>query len=175
MRTLLRSARIRRAVTWLMGLALVGGAIVWGTASGRRTPGASHPPSVLVTPFQGPDDGDGALGADLAARLETAAMRQEGLEVRPWRRTRRSPAASESAAQALAREAHAQYALVGTLTRRGDRVMVVARLLQAGGSGVAWTGTYWREDGDLASLPEELALAVADALRAPARGADPAR
>src|SRR5207247_9244306 len=68
--------------------------------------------------------------------------------------------ASERDPRSVFRRLGAAYAVEGSVERQGDRVRVVARLVQASTGTLQWTQTYERPLGDLFALEGELAAAI---------------
>jgi TolB-like protein/Tfp pilus assembly protein PilF len=65
---------------------------------------------------------------------------------------------------AIFRRLGAEYAVEGSVERNGDRVRVVARLIQSSAGTLHWTQTYERPLGDLFALEGEIAAAIASAV-----------
>jgi TolB-like protein/DNA-binding winged helix-turn-helix (wHTH) protein len=65
----------------------------------------------------------------------------------------------------IARELDVDAAVVGTVSRVGDRVVVRAQLIQAAGDRHLWAETFERDERDLLMLQADIALAIAQAVR----------
>lgn len=57
------------------------------------------------------------------------------------------------------------HVLEGSIRRSGDRVRITTRLVEAASNSQLWSKTYDRESGDLFAVQDEIAAAVATALR----------
>ena len=67
---------------------------------------------------------------------------------------------------AIARKFKVTHVLEGSVRRSGDSVRVTAQLIATSDSAHLWSSTYERRLGDLFAIQDEIALAVASALRA---------
>jgi TolB-like protein/Tfp pilus assembly protein PilF len=65
--------------------------------------------------------------------------------------------------------------LEGTVRKQGDRVRIVAELVNAADGVQLWTGTFNRELKDIFSVQEEIARAVAESLKVTLLGSDSAQ
>ena len=126
--------------------------------SGRvdeRRPIAAVRPRVLVRPFvvrgETPDDGlDAALIEELAAQL--AHRGAERLDV-----LTRAPETGDCAARAC-------YRIEGSIRVAGDRVRVLASLIDGRDETHRWASSYDREVADVLSVTTDVASAIADAV-----------
>jgi TolB-like protein len=69
--------------------------------------------------------------------------------------------------QAISQGLQARYVIDGSVRRVGDRVRVTAQLIQADTGVNLWADNYDRELTDVFAIQEEIALAIASALRVP--------
>lgn len=65
------------------------------------------------------------------------------------------------------------HALEGSVRRSGDHIRITARLVEASTNSQLWSETYDRQSGDLFAIQDELATAVAGALRTRLEGVAP--
>ncbi|HEU0224070.1 MAG TPA: winged helix-turn-helix domain-containing protein [Steroidobacteraceae bacterium] len=73
----------------------------------------------------------------------------------------------------LAAKLDVSHVLEGSVRRSGDRVRIIAQLISAADNSHAWSETYDRDMGELLNVQEEIAEAVAAALRIRLAGASP--
>ncbi len=64
----------------------------------------------------------------------------------------------------IGRELDVAYLLEGSTRREGNRVRIVARLVQASDEAQRWSGTFERESADVLALQSDIAKGVAEAL-----------
>ena len=69
--------------------------------------------------------------------------------------------------QEIARALNATHLIEGSVRKAGDRVRITAQLIQADDGLHVWTSSYERELTDIFAIQEEIALAIAGALRMP--------
>jgi TolB-like protein/cytochrome c-type biogenesis protein CcmH/NrfG len=69
--------------------------------------------------------------------------------------------------RAISEALQARYVIDGSVRRIGDRVRVTAQLIQADNGVNLWADNYDRELNDVFAIQEEIALAIAGALRVP--------
>jgi TolB-like protein/Flp pilus assembly protein TadD len=69
--------------------------------------------------------------------------------------------------RAISEALQARYVIDGSVRRVGDRVRVTAQLIQADNGVNLWADNYDRELTDVFAIQEEIALAIAGALRVP--------
>lgn len=154
-----------------LGVSVGAAALAWITPSAldafRRRPPAVAQPSVAVLPFVnvGPDREDDYFSEGVAEEIADALGRLPGLRV-----AARSSAFRFRGAQAdvreVARQLHVGAVVEGTVRRAGDRLRVTARLVDASEAIQLWSDTYDGRAGDIFAIQEQVARAVAGALRA---------
>ena len=66
----------------------------------------------------------------------------------------------------IARKLHVTHVLEGSVRKSGDSVRVTAQLIATADSSHLWSSTFERQLGDLFAIQDEIAAAVASALRA---------
>jgi len=69
--------------------------------------------------------------------------------------------------RAVGQALSAQYLINGSVRRAGNRVRITAQLVRANDGVALWTDNYDRELTDVFAIQEEIALAIAGALRVP--------
>jgi TolB-like protein len=131
---------------------------------------------LLVLPFQllRPDPEIDFLGFSLADSLIASLTGLGPLVVRS------SHVAQQFAAAALdlrriAAECQVDVVLTGTLLRSGDRLRLVAQLVEAPGGAILWSKTAQVEMGDIFDVQDDLARQVIDSLALPLSGLDQGR
>ena len=69
--------------------------------------------------------------------------------------------------QAIAQVLRATHLIEGSVRRAGDRVRITAQLINAGSGASIWTDSYDRQLTDVFAIQEDIATAIAGALRMP--------
>ena len=67
----------------------------------------------------------------------------------------------------VARSLGASHLLEGSLRKEGDRIRITVQLIEAGNGTHIWTESYDRELKDIFATQEEIAQAIAGALKVP--------
>ncbi len=185
------AARVRRSRAQVAGLAaaavvvaaLAGAGLRLWQASRERA--ASAAPSVAVVPFANAsgDPAQDYLSDGIAEEIQGALSRVPGLRV-AGRTSSFSPQTRSGSARQAGRDLHASSVLEGSVHRKDSRIRVAARLVDVESGAVAWGQEFDREFADVIEIEEEVASAVATALRLRVaagglrpvhdRGADPA-
>jgi serine/threonine-protein kinase len=157
-----------RVITGVAVGLLVIAAGVWVLRGSMRSPAASAAaaPAIAVLPLElaSPDTADAYLAQGIADELLSALARIPGVKVASRLAAKSLATASDPAA--LARSLGVTMTLEGTVQRRGDRLRVTARLVNASDGFAAWTETYDRPASDLFALQGEIAAGVASVVRA---------
>ncbi len=138
-----------------------------GTASRATRDGSSRPKhSVAVLPFVNlsPDPNNEYFADGMAEELIDVLARIPELQV-PARSS--SFAFKEKALQVreMAERLGVAYVLEGGVRKAGKRLRITARLVEAAGGYHVWTETYDRRLEDVFAVQEEIARAIASALR----------
>ena len=147
---------------------LAAGAAWWGFGRGAGNPGAStQPPSIAVLPLVlvSQDTADAYLAAGITDEVMNALARIPGMRVAS-RLTARSLATAGGDPAVTARNAGVTMTLEGTVQRRGDRIRVTARLVNAADGFALWTQTYERTSADLFAVQGDIATSIATVIRA---------
>jgi TolB-like protein len=153
-------ARGRRlAVTALVGLGLLAGAVVAGwhlIGSGGDVPASSRP-SIAVLPFRSEGGAAAAFTEGMYADVVSRLSGVPGLDVVSGAAAE-GFAASEDSLPRLADRLGAAWALEGEIQASGDRVRMIARLVDAAEGRELWSEEYRREltARDAFELQEEL-------------------
>ena len=165
--------RVVSARHWRIGIAaaaavlLVAGIVTVARAWGaRRAPAADGPARIAVMPFT-------HIGADSATAYFTEGMTEEvsaalgtvdGVRVLPVSAT--VPAGGGTAdMRALGRQLGADAVLAGSIRADGDSARIVARLISTRDGYQLWAGHFERRTGSASGVQEEIAGAIATALR----------
>ena len=176
-----RRRRLRAAAGGVLLLVGLAGYAAWSDRGGARD-GAAGPapgarpaaaalrpdarPSVAVLPFANTsgDPADEHFSDGLTDELIGALGKVDGLRVA----ARTSAFALKGRpldARAAARTLGVGAVLEGSVRRAGERLKVGAQLVSAADGSVLWTETYDREPADVFAVQEEIARAIAAALR----------
>ncbi len=162
------------AVAGVLALALAGGLAWRMTAQGPasvRTSGPVASPrqrSVAVLPFVNmSDEASNQYFSDgISEELLNVLAKVDGFEVA----SRTSSFAfrkGDLAAAEIARRLKVNYLLEGSVRKSGNRVRITAQLVDAGKERQVWSDTYDREMTDIFAVQDEIANAIARALRGP--------
>jgi adenylate cyclase len=170
-----RRGRRIALVASLLGLGLLGLALVFGSVAGWRPwqaltgPGAQAPAaqkSIAVLPFASlSEDKSNEYFADgMADELHGLLSRLPGLKV-----IARSSAAQfkgqGAAASQAGRQLGVSYLVEGSVRKAGDRVRIAAQLTNAADGVTLWSQSYDREVKDVFALQLEMARLIARALQ----------
>ncbi len=151
---------------WLYGLALVmigicaGAALAWSLARWAAGPVAIH--SVAVLPFDNlsaatvPD----SVTAGMMDATIAAIMRLGNLTVVSRTSVLSYKAAGKTLPE-IGRELHVQAVVEGSLLRTGDRLRVVARLVDVPSDKYLWAQTYERDYVDIRAMEDAIAADIA--------------
>lgn len=153
--------------SWLAVAAVVALALgLLGWWSRRGAPAA--PTRLAVLPFDNlsgaPEDEYLSAGFTEELTAELSRLQPERLRVIP----RASVTGFKSAARpiaALRKELAAEYVLVGSLRRAGDRLRVTAQLVRASDESPVWADSYDGRVGEALALQADVALRVAREVR----------
>ena len=168
----------RRRAAAAIGVALIlcGALAIWYYRQPRS--GISGISSVAVLPLK---NLSGDLGQEYFADGITELLTAEISKALPVRVTSRTSAMryrnSGKALRTMARELNVDAVMEGSVARSGGRLRVTVQLIHASSDRHVWAETYDRELTDVLTLQQEIARAVAHAIRAstaPARGGGPA-
>ncbi len=140
----------------------------WGVGRDTGDPGASaQVPAIAVLPLVlvSQDTADAYLAAGITDEVMNALARIPGVRVAS-RLTARALATASGDPAVTARNAGVTMTLEGTVQRRGDRIRVTARLVNAADGFALWTQTYERTSADLFAVQGEIATSIATVIRA---------
>jgi eukaryotic-like serine/threonine-protein kinase len=183
-RSMPNAKRFPAAARWMVALAVTalaaGGAFAARRATIRSraaTAAAVAPattlPAVAVLPLVSvsPDSSDAYLALGMADEITSALSRVAGVRV-----ASRSAAAAAQAQGGgvadVARRLGVSFLLEGTVQRRGDRLRVAVRLVNASDGFTAWSEVYERGTDDLFAVQADIAAAIAAAVRADVASSD---
>ncbi len=158
-----------RRVALAVGAALVALALgLWGWGTWSRQGAPSAPTRLAVLPF---DNLSGAvedeyLSAGFTEELtaELSRLQPERLRVVPRASVTRFKASPRPIAE-LRQELQADYVLVGSLRRAGERLRVTAQLVRASDESPVWADSYDGRVGEALALQADVALRVAREVR----------
>lgn len=166
-----RAVRQPRRSPALLGAAVAAALALtaWGVGRPGAEPvpaAAAAPRSVAVLPFVdlSAGGGQGYLGDGMGDALITALGRVDGLHVT----ARTSSFALRDArldVRAIGDTLGVATVVEGSVRREGDRLRVSARLVDARSGYELWSARYDREVGDMLAVQDEIAGAIAGALR----------
>jgi len=130
-----------------------------------RKPGVP-PNSVAVLYFDNlsPDTTDAYLAGGLTDEIITRLGQLERLAVKSRTAVRRYRGSVEGPAM-LGRALGVAYLVNGTVRRAGNRLRVTVELLRVPSGDRVWGSSYDRTDADLLAIQEDVAAAVAEAIR----------
>jgi TolB-like protein len=164
--------RARRLSAALAALVLLAVAVLFAKVGGGRTamvtghrqPDRSPPMIALVWRSVG-SDVDPWSGAGLE-ELVRRALAARGVAVRRAEDTQDAAfVADVQGLASLGRRLDVAYTLGGTVGRRDQRSEIGMQLIRVRDGSPVWSSTFWRDQGDLESLPSELATVVSEILR----------
>jgi TolB-like protein len=163
------------AVVVLIAAAAFGVGLAGPRFFGAAPPAApvvvADPRSIAVLPLVNlsSDSADAYLARGITDELTNALARLPNFRVA----SRTAAAAAQSRGtgpEEIGAELNVAYLFEGTFQRQGDRVRVIARLVSVTDGFTAWSQVYDRRSADLFKVQDEIARAVADALRDEIKG-----
>lgn len=167
-------------VGMLVGLVSVG-AYGWDRLpptrnKGRGEVGNAITRSIAVLPFSNasPSSSDAYLSDGLAEEVLNALSQVPQLRVAA-RTSSFGFQGQNVSLDSIARALSVDHLLEGSVRRAGDRVRIVARLVDVSTGSSLWSQTYNRELNDVLAVQEEIAAAIANALQVKLAGGDAAR
>lgn len=125
---------------------------------------AAHPKSIAVLPFDDLSEGGGQqwFAAGLTEEILNSLARTPDLHVA----ARISMASLPSGdVREIGRRLNVAHVLEGSVRRDDDRVRVTAQLIRASDGFHLWSQTYDRAEDDVVSIQEDIAVAIAHALK----------
>ena len=159
-----RERQMPRIVVGAVVVMLVVAAVGLLRTTGGRDP-ASDTPSLAVLPFValGGDEVE-YLGDGIAETLINALANLEGLQVAA-RTSAFSFKGTSADVRTIGRDLGVGAVLEGSVQRAGDRIRVTAQLIDATNGFHLWSQSFDRDVGDVFAVQDEVARAVAGALR----------
>jgi len=163
-----RPARMRRLAV-LAGLGAALGGVVVGVAVHRalRPATTAHgKPSIAVLPFKNlsADQDQEYFSDGVAEEILIALARVPGLWV-PGRTSSFYFKSKDAKFEDIGRELKVDHVLEGSVRRSGNRVRISAEVVKAGTGERIWSQTFDRELSDIFAVQDEIAGAIAQALR----------
>lgn len=145
-------------------LAIGGGIVAWrgglmGSAAARN--------SIAVMPFENlsPDPEQAYFSDGLTEELRTTLSRNPQLDVMA-QASSTSLQGTGASIQEIARKLNVGSVLEGSVRRAGNRVRIVASLVNGADGFESWSNSFERDFKDILEVQQELATAVVDALLA---------
>ena len=167
-RTFLRNRGLRVIVLVAVLITAAAAGLSLRRAASARTTTMSRTPSILVIPLSVRGTGtDPWSGQGLAEEIRVSLASTGTVRIRradPSAVSTLVGASDSTAAANHARRAGADYAIVGTVSRKAGKSEIGLRLVRASDGNIAWSGTFWRSSTDLSTFAADLATAVTDAL-----------
>ncbi len=122
--------------------------------------------SIAILPFRNLHaDNDGAYFTDgLAEELINALTRVPGLRVVAWN-TASQFREQDADIDAIRRHLNVGYVLRGSLRKTGQRLRIAAQLVETATGHYLWSETWDRQIYDVFAIQEQIAEAIADALK----------
>ncbi len=123
--------------------------------------------SIVVLPFDNmsPDPNDAYFSDGLTEEIITQLSHLRSLRVIS-RNSSMVLKNTEMDTRTIGRELGVQYVMEGSVRKAGDSLRITAQLIDAGSDEHLWAETYSRELEDIFEIQSEIALSVAEALRA---------
>ncbi len=150
--------------------------IVWAKhwrSSPAPSGSALADPSLAVLPFAnlGSDKEDEYFADGLTEALVTKLAAIHGLKVVARTSSYRFKGSQESAGS-IAQALHVNHLLEGSVSRAGTQLRITAQLIDARSDAHVWSQTFDRRAGDIFQIQDEIAFAVAAALKVSLLDAD---
>ena len=132
-----------------------------GSAAAATT---AHPKSIAVLPFEDLSEGGGQqwFAAGLTEEILNSLARTPDLHVAARISTSSLPS---SDVREIGRRLNVAHVLEGSVRRAEGRVRVTAQLIRASDGFHLWSQTYDRDEEDVVSIQEDIAVAIAHALK----------
>jgi TolB-like protein/DNA-binding winged helix-turn-helix (wHTH) protein len=124
----------------------------------------AHPKSVAVLPFQDLSEGGGQqwFAGGLTEEILNSLARTPDLHVAARISTASLP---DGDVREIGRRLNVAHLLEGSVRRDDNRVRVTAQLIRASDGFHLWSQTYDREAADVVTIQEDIAVAIAHALK----------
>ena len=154
---------IAAAAAVLLVAGIVTAARAWGS---RRVSGSGAPARIAVMPFThiGTDSATAYFTEGMTEEVSAALGTVDGVRVLPVSAT--APAGDGTVdLRALGRQLDADAVLAGSIRADGDSARIVARLIGTKDGYQLWAGHFERRMGAASGVQEEIAKAIATALR----------
>ncbi len=153
----------------MLGLLLVVAAALYlraipGTGEPATQATTAHPKSIAVLPFDDLSEGGGQqwFAAGLTEEILNSLARTPDLHVAARISTSSLPTGD---VREIGRRLNVAHVLEGSVRRAEGRVRVTAQLIRASDGFHLWSQTYDRDEDDVVSIQENIAVAIAHALK----------
>lgn len=152
---------------------LIGWAGHWRSAPVPADSAAGKGPALAVLPFANlsSDEENEHFADGLTEALVTKLAAIHGLKVVARTSSYRFKGRQESAGS-IAQALHVSHLLEGSVSRAGNQLRITAQLIDARGDAHLWSQTFDRQAGDIFQIQDEIAFAVAAALKVSLLDAD---
>jgi TolB-like protein/Tfp pilus assembly protein PilF len=144
------------------------GRLTWGGGGGdSRAPPVTQLRSVAVLPLAnvGGDASDEYFSDGMTDELANALSKLPGLRVASRTSAYAFKGRKDADVGEIGRKLHVQAILEGAVRRSGDRLRVGAQLTNVSDGLAIWSDTYERRTSDIFTVQDDIARAIADALK----------
>ena len=123
-------------------------------------------PTLAVLPFAdfSTDKDQGPFADGVTDELLNALARMKGLEVTGRTSSFYFKGRNEDL-RTIGEKLGVEYVLEGSVQKDGDRLRIIAQLINAGTGYHLWSQTYEKTQGDIFAIQDDIAMSVADALQ----------
>jgi adenylate cyclase len=158
---------VRESIEAAKGSNAATGPAAAGKAASAPSPAAAPRKSIAVLPFVNMSaDKDNEYFSDgISEELLNVLVRVPGLGVASRTSSFAYKDRRDLGAVAIARELNVAHVLEGSVRKSGSRVRITAQLIDAAADRHLWSETYDRELDDIFAIQDEIAKAIAAALR----------
>lgn len=135
-------------------------------AADKGAPGEQPAGNIAVLPFANlsPDPDSEYFSDGLTEELIHALTRVEGLRVVAWNSAARLKDTQQELAT-IGRQLKVPTVLMGSVRKSGDRLRILAQLVDTASGHYLWSETYDRRTEDLFAIQEEISRAIVSSLR----------
>lgn len=157
--------RLAAAAAALALIAIIAAAAFWLRPRSMTPSGGAEPPLVAVLPFQAlsQEDGQRAFADGMTDEMRGQLSKLSGLRL--LSRTAMAPSADTNLTQ-LAKDHGVGSVVEGRVRRDGARVRIAVELISASTQLTLWSDSYDRTLDDVFAVQSDVAVRVAEALRA---------
>lgn len=135
-------------------------------AADQDAPATQMAGNIAVLPFSNlsPDPDSEYFSDGLTEELIHALTRVEGLRVVAWNSASKLKDSQQELAS-IGRQLKVPTVLMGSVRKSGDRLRILARLVDTSSGHYLWSETYDRRTADLFAIQEEISRAIVGSLR----------